>query len=157
MDARRRPDRPWWAEGLPFSCTRCGKCCHARGGYQYVYLNERETRRLAGHLGLERRTFLARYTRLDEDGYRVLRFRAGRCVFLDGRLCRVHDARPEQCRTWPFWSENLVDPETWRREVIEFCPGSRRGPIHTAAEIRELALRTDAALYEDDPEAAPQR
>ena len=36
--------------------------------------------------------------------------------------CRVYEARPEHCRTFPFWPEVLED-ERVLREVQRFCPG----------------------------------
>ena len=65
------------------------------------------------------------------------------CVFLDrsssqgGATCRLYDARPGQCRTWPFWPENLVSPETWaaaRRETP--CPGMDQGRLVSLEQIR---------------------
>ena len=150
MKEADRPEEPWWAEGLPFACTQCGKCCTAHGGYQFVYVNEGERRRLARHLGISRARFLERYTDSDEDGYPVLRFVDGRCVFLEGKRCRVHEAKPVQCGTWPFWLELLEDRETYQREVLEFCPGSKQGRRVPASRIRDAVERTEAALYEDD-------
>lgn len=152
MSDADRPREPWWSEGLPFECTQCGKCCTAHGGYQFVYVNQRERRRLADHLGIGHEEFLDRYTAFDQDGYPVLRFVEGRCVFLDGTRCRVHPAKPVQCGTWPFWLELLEDPGTYRREVLDFCPGSRQGEAVPGAQIRDALERTEAALYEDDDE-----
>ncbi len=150
MTAASPSPRPWWADGLPFACTQCGECCHGRGGYQYVYVNEEERRRLAEHLGLGMEAFQERYTVLDEDGYPTLRFQDGHCVFLDGKRCVVHEAKPVQCRTWPFWVELLEDEDTYRREVLDFCPGSRGGPRVPAERIRAAAEETEAALYADE-------
>ena len=42
-------------------------------------------------------------------------FPNGDCVFFDGeqRKCTVYEARPRQCRTWPFWDSNLRSVEAW--------------------------------------------
>ncbi len=134
---------PWWKNGLPFACTRCGKCCHARGDTDQVSVGPRESRALAGHLGLSLREFHARFTVRGEHGYRTLRFVDGHCVFLVGSSCSVHAAKPVQCRTWPFWPELLATRAAYAREVQSFCPGSRGGDFVPAAEIsrqlRELA------------------
>jgi Fe-S-cluster containining protein len=135
----------WWNEGLPFACTQCGKCCHARDGYAHVVLNRREQLRLARHLGLPLREFLSRYTETDADGHVGLRFEEGRCVMLDGAACSVHEAKPTQCRTWPFWPELLASRAAYEREVRSFCPGSRSGPIVPAAAIRSQLLQIEAA------------
>lgn len=137
--------RPWWDGGLPFACTQCGKCCHARGGYDKVHLNAQESRRLARHLGLSLRDFHTRFTERDPDGYRVLRFVAGRCTFLEGTACTVHEAKPTQCRTWPFWPELLTSRAVYAREVQAFCPGSRGGDFVPASEIRRQLQELAAA------------
>lgn len=150
MGASHPPHGPWWSSGLAFACTSCGKCCEARGEYQHVYVNRGERRRLAEHLGLSARDFLERYTTADENGYRTLRFVEGRCPFLDGKLCRVHPVKPTQCRTWPFWNELLADPETYRREVLDFCPGSACGAVIPAARIRREDAATERALHDHE-------
>ncbi len=139
----------WWKDGLPFGCTQCGKCCHARGEpgspgeIAHVAVNEREQRDLARHLGLELQEFQDRFTEADADGYRGLRFAQGACVFLKGSSCSVHEVKPVQCRTWPFWPELLRSRAAYAREVQSFCPGSRSGALVPAASIerqlRELA------------------
>jgi Fe-S-cluster containining protein len=35
------------------------------------------------------------------------------CAFLDGARCTVYEARPTQCRTFPFWKENLRRRGSW--------------------------------------------
>ena len=122
------------ANGLRFECTQCGRCCTTRGDYAYVYLNRAETRDLARHLGVPLARFKRERTFVDEDGWRQLRFSDGRCTFLDeaGR-CGVYEARPIQCRTFPFWPE-FVDDGEWTAEVSELCEGIGRGPRYTLAE-----------------------
>lgn len=140
--------KPWWEDGLPFSCQQSGKCCQQRGGYGYVYVNARERQRIAERLEVSLDAFDRRYTRSEKDGGRVLRFVDGACVFLQGGLCSVHEVKPVQCRTWPFWEELLESPEVYEREVLTFCPGSRSGPRVDAASIRAQMEETEAALWE---------
>lgn len=140
--------KPWWADGLPFSCQQSGKCCHQRGGYGYVYVNARERQRIADELGVSLGSFNRRFTRSEEDGARVLRFVDGACIFLQDGLCSVHEVKPVQCRTWPFWEELLASPEVYEREVRAFCPGSRQGPRVDPRSIRAQMEETEAALWE---------
>ena len=137
---------PWWKDGLRFECTQCGRCCHARGDVAQVYVNRRERAALAGHLGVETREFDARYTRRNADGHVTLRFTDGHCVFLEGTQCSVHESKPMQCRTWPFWEELLESPEAYRQQVLEFCPGSGTGPTVPAAEIARQMEDTEVAF-----------
>ena len=126
----------WWEKGLPFACTECGKCCHARGEIAHVAVNRSEQERLARHLDLGLPEFQERFTEADAEGYRSLRFVDGQCVFLKGTSCSVHPAKPVQCRTWPFWHELLKSSAAYARAVQSFCPGSRQGDVVPAAEIR---------------------
>ena len=113
---------------LRFECTQCGLCCTVRGDYACVYVDETECRKLAAVLGLGPGVLKKRFTFVDEDGWRQLRFEQGRCVFLEGEgRCRVYEGRPMQCRTFPFWSE-FIRRGRWTRRVRRLCEGIGRGP-----------------------------
>lgn len=60
------------------------------------------------------------------------------CVFLDDqtRKCQLYDARPTQCKTWPFWDSNLRTREDWERTCQE-CPGSGQGKLYSLESIEE--------------------
>jgi uncharacterized protein len=132
----------WYHEGLRFSCTRCGNCCTSHGEYSYVYVAAPDQEALAAHLGLGVTEFLARYC-AEEDGYVLLRMDQPECPFLTPeRTCSVYPARPKQCRTWPFWEENLVRAR-WEGPVAEICPGLGQGELHPAAEVERLARETE--------------
>lgn len=107
-----------------------------------------ERERLAARLGLSLGEFNKRYTRSEDDGSRVLLFRDRACIFLEDGLCSVHEDKPVQCRTWPFWDELLESQEVYEREVLRFCPGSRVGEVVHAAEIRRQARETERALWQ---------
>ncbi len=83
----------------------------------------------------------ARFTReycVEKDGHYHLRESKDRkeCMFLDGKKCSAYEGRPSQCRTWPFWPENM-SPRAWQKEVASYCPGVGKGKVVTADEIRE--------------------
>ena len=63
------------------------------------------------------------------------------CIFLrkiDGqKKCIIYQVRPNQCRTWPFWSSNLVSPDTWN-EAAQGCPGINRGKFYSFEEIEKI-------------------
>ena len=67
-------------------------------------------------------------------------FPNGDCVFFDGntRRCTVYEARPRQCRTWPFWNSNLETPEDWK-DVQQTCPGAGHGNFFSLEEIEAQA------------------
>lgn len=135
--------KPWYHKGLRFECTRCGNCCTSHGDYAYVYLMPPEVEALAAHLHLETQGFLDRYCQRDE-GHTILRMDAPACPFLsEARQCSVYEVRPKQCRTWPFWEENL-EPENWEGPVRDCCPGIGKGRLYTPEEIERSASETEA-------------
>jgi uncharacterized protein len=126
-------DPPWYADGLRFTCTQCGKCCTGAPGF--VWVTDDEIDRLAAVRGMKRSEFVAVHTHKTR-GKVSLRERAnGDCVFYDAdKGCTVYAARPMQCRTWPFWDSNLTTPEQWA-ETEAICPGSGEGDLIPVEEI----------------------
>lgn len=109
---------------------------------------------MAAALGLALPDFLKRFAR-QFDGRWSLTERAGPrgmdCVLLDREsqpgkaLCRVYQARPAQCRTWPFWQRNLVSRDAWERAAAQTpCPGMGHGTFVPADSIAER-LRAEQA------------
>jgi Fe-S-cluster containining protein len=137
--------KPWYHEGIQFGCTGCGACCRRPG---YVWLSAPDLTRLAGHLGLPIDEFRRRYTRTviidgqDEPGVCLTKAAHG-CIFLDDatNACKVHAARPTQCRIFPFWPMALQSPEAWQREVGDLCgrEALEQGPIYTVDQILALS------------------
>jgi uncharacterized protein len=122
-----------FADGIRFECTGCGDCCKSRGRFQYVYVTLAERRRLAQHLGMSTAAFTRQHCERT-DGWYHLRDPKNDCRFLDGLRCTVYAARPEQCRTWPFWPDNMKRT-VWEQEVKPGCPGVGRGRRYAAEEI----------------------
>jgi hypothetical protein len=134
----------WYADGLRFTCTQCGNCCTGPPGA--VWFHQEEGRAIAAKLGVDEAEFYARFARrLDgrwslnetqtEHGYD--------CEFLDrtsvpGKaLCSIYEARPKQCRTWPFWPENLRTQRHWETvKRITPCPGMNSGKLIPIEQIR---------------------
>ncbi len=141
----------FYRDGLRFACRGDGKCCVSRGRYGYVYLSFNDRRRLAGHFGMSLAAFTERHV-IKKDGVYQLRYTGRDCPFLSDGRCAVYEARPWQCRTWPFWPENM-DSEVWEQEVLAYCPGAGAGRLYTAEEIEDiLRKRTDVAGCVREPE-----
>jgi len=130
-------DTTFYAKGLRFECTGCGECCRSRGRQAWVYVTIDERCALARHLGLTTSTFTRRYCARTH-GFFHLRDPSADCLFLDGARCTVYAARPGQCRTFPFWRENM-SVKAWKGEVARECEGIGRGRIWSKQEI-ELRL-----------------
>lgn len=104
-------------------CASCeGNCCIGESGY--IWITKDECEKLANHLNIT----------LDELGMNYL-LKVGykysikekqispnnyACIFFDleKKQCSVYEARPNQCKTFPFWEyfKNNIN------EVKEECP-----------------------------------
>ena len=117
------PVEPWFADGLKFKCTGCGKCCTGSPGY--VFLSNADLENLSNHFHLSLDEFTKKYTRYIDGQYALLdRPTSYDCVFLKDRRCLIYPVRPYQCKSFPWWPENLSGEEAWQ-EVQKRCPGTR--------------------------------
>ncbi|MBM3198930.1 MAG: YkgJ family cysteine cluster protein, partial [Chlamydiae bacterium] len=44
------------------------------------------------------------------------------CIFLKDKRCTIYPVRPKQCKTFPWWTENLSSPKAWE-EAAKSCEG----------------------------------
>jgi len=131
--------RSFYKDGIRFACQGEGKCCVSRGIYGYVYLSFGDRKRLAAHLKISTSAFTAKFTR-KIDGLYELIYTDKDCPFLAKGRCAVYEARPWQCRTWPFWPENM-DSAVWEREVAAWCPGVGKGRLYGPEEIEAILAK----------------
>lgn len=104
-----------------------------------MWVNKEEIAALAAEIGMaDVEEFERKYVRKIGIRKSLVEFPNGDCVFFDGqsRKCTVYNARPRQCRTWPFWDSNLRTPEAWQA-TCEVCPGSGQGKLHQLGPIEE--------------------
>lgn len=137
----------WYASGLGFECTRCGNCCSGPPGY--VWVTKAEIEAIAKFLGRTDGTLDRTHLRRVALRRSLTERPGGDCIFLerDGKRagCSIHPVRPKQCRTWPFWNENLRTDEAWNMAARN-CPGMNHGPHHGFVAIEDLRRgRTDQA------------
>lgn len=94
-----------------FKCSGCGECCRWGGS---VLLTDEDICIMADFLGLEESEFIAQHTRLapNRQQLALLDQADGSCAWLKGDHCAVYEARPEQCRSFPYaWSVPEGCPE----------------------------------------------
>jgi uncharacterized protein len=103
-------------------CTQCANCCRvAEAG-----VKDRDIEKLAKFIGVSRAEFLRDYTQRNDANELILkRTTETGCVFLEGKLCSVYEARPRSCANFPHLirGEGSVDSRMWR--IVDravFCP-----------------------------------
>jgi Fe-S-cluster containining protein len=133
----------WIKRGLRFECQPdCGKCCtNDREGS--VFVEPADIEALAKKLSMTPRAFALAYTTREEGcDLELKRTNEGHCVFLSDRTCRVHEAKPLQCRAYPFLPLDGFTPIesafTWRYEK-KFCPGIGKGRLFSKREIAAIS------------------
>ncbi len=94
-----------------FVCRKCGACCRWSGS---VLLEDADIPRLAEFLKISQEDFVLQYTELapNRRGLRLIDPPDMTCIFLKGDGCVAYEARPQQCRDFP-----------WKWRVSEGCPG----------------------------------
>ena len=137
----------WYADGLCFRCSRCGDCCGGAPGY--VWVSSEEIGNIARRLDMSAELFRERHARSVGLRHSLLELENGDCEFLirsaDGLAgCAIHDVRPLQCRTWPFWESNLDSRRVWAA-IGRHCPGVDQGEHYPPAFIQDCLRRNDEA------------
>jgi Fe-S-cluster containining protein len=105
------------------ACSACsGRCCTGESGYIYVTMNEIE--KISKLLNLEIKDFATKYLYKKAYKYSIKEIKyedSYECIFYDRDIngCKIYEARPSQCITFPFWDyyKHRID------ELQEECPG----------------------------------
>ena len=120
-DAEPGSPKLWYKDGLRFKCTGCGQCCTGAPGH--VWVTAEEIADMAAHVGLTLEDFVDRYVRQVGDRYSLKeRSKTYSCVFLKDNKCSIYMHRPQQCRTFPWWQQNIQSLEDWQ-EAAKMCEG----------------------------------
>ena len=105
------------------ACNTCaGRCCTGESGYIYVTKTEIES--ISSLLNLNVNDFVREYLFKKLYKYSIKERKVGEsyeCIFYDKESngCTIYEARPLQCRTFPFW-------DYYKQRVSELkleCPG----------------------------------
>lgn len=131
---------PWYKEGLKFKCTECGKCCTGASGL--ISLSLDEATKMADLLGCSFDLFKRKYLKTRGNKLSLVEKKNKEggfdCVFLNGKKCAIYEARPTQCRTFPWWPENLNSEESWKIAAKD-CEGiSDSAPLIPYSQIVQL-------------------
>jgi len=132
---------PWYDGGLHFECAQCGGCCSGPGE-GYIWVTRPEIEIIADFLKISPGQLREKY--LKRVGLRttIIEDRPTKdCVFLQDsagrKICKVYPVRPSQCRSWPFWPNNLSSAGAWNK-AAQKCPGINRGRRYSFEEIEKI-------------------
>ena len=107
----------------PLACQECkGKCCTGESGY--IYVTKSEALAISEILSIDIKELVSKY--LFKKGYKYS-IKENKiddnyeCVFFDRELnaCKIYEARPNQCKTFPFWDYY----KSRIGELKDECPG----------------------------------
>lgn len=129
-DGNTQPTR-FFDQGLRFECRQCGTCCTGDPGT--VYVTAEEVRAIARHIDMGEEDLIRQCLYPFKDSFSIKEKQGGNCYFFN-QGCAIYAVRPMQCRTFPFWFDNLRSENAWRK-TLDLCPGIGRGRLHTKAEI----------------------
>ena len=129
-------DPVFYEGGLHFKCARCSSCCRHEPGYVFLTASDVENLKKAtglsgsrGRAKFCRIVFLGIIERLslkEKENYD--------CIFWNEGGCTIYKRRPLQCKTYPFWSANLISRESW--DLLQnTCPGVNEGRLYSRNEI----------------------
>lgn len=107
--------------GDAVDCTQCANCCRVAT----VTLQDRDIAALARFLRLPPAKFLEQYTEVSPEEGRILRRDQNGCVFLDGTLCSVYEARPGTCENYPHLvrGQGSIATRMWQMvDRATYCP-----------------------------------
>jgi len=128
--------REFVVHGIRFECVPgCIKCCAIPG---MVFVKKAEIPRMAKFFGLSEEDFTAKYLQCHwADVYNLNFPDSEPCMFIKEDGCAIYEVRPDQCRTFPFWPENMSNAGSWKT-ARKLCPGIGQGRNYTIDEIKEI-------------------
>jgi len=102
-------------------CTQCANCCRV----PEVGITDRDIEKLSRFLGVTTKEFLRDYAQRGEDDELILKRTDEGCVFLNGNLCTVYEARPRNCANFPHLvrGDGSIASRMW--EMVDratYCP-----------------------------------
>ena len=99
-----------------FVCQRCNECCRQPG---YVYMSEEECADAAKFLNKSIYDFMDECCDVVDKRRIVLKKLSDEtCIFLKDGGCMIHEAKPSQCKAFPY---------IWRTErSFQYCEGLKK-------------------------------
>jgi Fe-S-cluster containining protein len=135
----------FYKSGLRFECTQCGECCRLPGGK--IIVTYKDLKQIANYLDLNNEELLKKFCTTNRNNIFLKDSDKNYCIFLEDNHCRIYEVRPLQCRTFPFWPENLKSKYRWKLVKL-YCSGIDQGPIFSYEKIQEISKK-QKVYYKD--------
>ncbi len=102
-----------------------------------------EVERISSYTGLNPLSFASP---ISNGVYRYkMKKRGGKCVFLDGKACRIYKIRPIMCKIYPFSVREHNGTLVF--EVCDECPGVGLGKPVPEKFFRQMAREVSKAFH----------
>ena len=117
-----------------------------------MFLSENDLSRLATEFQMDYAAFIKAWCRcvpfdLGKERLSLKEKTNFDCIFWDNQ-CSVYQARPLQCRAFPFWDSTLSSMGAWEM-AGHGCPGINTGELHEKEKIEDfLRLLEEELLIE---------
>lgn len=131
-------------KNIHFECQRCARCCgdtSHRG--RNVLLTKGEVERISKRISQRPLSFASSYSNSGHYQYKMKK-RSGKCIFLDGKACRIYDTRPLICRFYPFSMRKSNGSYVF--ETAEECPGIGLGGTVVQGEFKKMISAAHSVL-----------
>lgn len=128
-----------------FECRNCGECCKGEG---YALVTHDDLQRIADFLGKSASAIFSQFTDRDpegREGCRILKNIGPErlCCFYDAtaQRCKIHEGRPEICRTFPMLSIDVE--QEGPISLYSDCLGTVDLMEMLQAKARDVVVRED--------------
>ncbi len=134
---------------IDFECQRCSNCCRKEPGA--VFLTEEDLNSICKLLQITQIEFIKKYCRglykNDKFVLSLLEKINYDCIFWDNG-CLIYEARPVQCRTYPYWPFLLESKKSWLEESNR-CKGiNKKSNMTTDQKFSMYKLEKNVKIFE---------
>lgn len=140
---------------MKFECQEScgGKCCSFdwdAGKRTYIFLTQADRERIAAHTKWPMSAFVnfglfesTRFSKTPTVQW-YIKDDGNKCLFFKDGKCGIYPVRPTQCRTFPYWPENMTDEA--EAELKKICPGVGVGLVITQGDKLKEQEEADREL-----------
>lgn len=102
-----------------------------------------EVERISKQTGMSSLSFAAKASSNGIYRYKMKK-KSGKCVFLDGKACRIYELRPVICRFYPFSMRKKNGSYVF--DFAEDCPGIGMGCAVTEEQFERMAEKASTSF-----------